>query len=162
IADNVPAIIAYFNRNVVYEFANAGVGGLLGVDPGTLIGHTLREAAGEETYRAIEPHVIAALCGERVTYERVARGGNEDRPHEVTFIPDVVADGSIRGFFALSYDVTERKRTEQILDSLARHDALTGLANRREFETRLHAAIAVRTTAAQPLALMLIDIDWFK
>jgi diguanylate cyclase (GGDEF)-like protein/PAS domain S-box-containing protein len=158
IADNVPAIIAYFNRNVVYEFANQGVGNLLGVESSTLIGRTLREATGEEVYRVIEPHVIAALCGERRTYERIAG----ERHYEVTFIPDIVSDGSVRGFFALSYDITERKLAEQTLDRLARRDALTGLPNRREFDERLQAAIEVQQKTHEPLILILIDVDHFK
>jgi diguanylate cyclase (GGDEF)-like protein/PAS domain S-box-containing protein len=162
IADNVPAIIAYFNRNGVYEFANAATGEMLGVDPQTLIGRTLREAAGEETYGVIQQYVVAALCGERVTYERLANVRGVERHYEVTFMPDVIADGSVRGFFALSYDVSERKRIELLLDRLAREDALTGLPNRREFESRVQRAIETRRHMPRGMVLMLMDVDHFK
>ena len=158
VADSVPAVIAHFDRNGVYTFANQGVGELLGVAPHSLLGKTLREASGEALYAVISPHVVRALCGERVTYEGIAAVRGEQRHYEVTFVPDVLANGEVNGFFALSYDITERKQTEVKLDRLARVDTLTGLANRREFQHRLDAALA-RATAT---ALLLIDVDHFK
>ena len=162
IANAMPAIIAYLDKNCVYEFANSEVGELMRRDPAELIGMTLREAIGEATYKVIEPYVISALCGEKVTYERVALLRGEKRHLEVTFIPDVTPDGSVCGFFALSYDITERKQTELSLSQQARRDSLTGLANRREFEQRLEAATALHNQKARPIALMLIDVDRFK
>jgi len=102
--------------------------------------------------------VVAALCGERVTYERVADVRGQQRHYEVTFVPDVLGNGEVNGFFALSYDITERKQTEAALDRLARVDTLTGLANRREFQRRLDDALA--RTAAK--GLLVIDVDHFK
>jgi len=158
IADSVPAIIAHFDRNGAYTFANSGVGELLGMDPRTLIGRTLREVTGEALYAQIAPHVVAALCGERVTYERIAKVQGVERHYEVTFVPDVLPNGEVDGFFALSYDITERKQTEAMLDRLARVDTLTGLANRREFQRRLD--LALQHDGAK--ALLLIDVDHFK
>jgi diguanylate cyclase (GGDEF)-like protein len=45
------------------------------------------------------------------------------------------------------------------MDSLARHDALTGLMNRFEFENRVAAALH---DDAQPCALLYLDLDQFK
>ena len=48
------------------------------------------------------------------------------------------------------------------LDELARVDALTGLANRREFD-RIYAEECARTRrGAAPLAIIMVDIDFFK
>jgi diguanylate cyclase (GGDEF)-like protein/PAS domain S-box-containing protein len=158
VADNVPALIAHVDPNGVYTFANSAVGEMFSVAAHTLVGRTVRETMGERDYAAIAPHVVAALCGERVTYERVANVRGEQRDYEVTFVPDVLANSEVNGFFALSYDITERKRSEAALDRLARVDTLTGLANRREFQRRLEAALA--NTGAK--GLLLIDVDHFK
>ncbi|MCC6563128.1 MAG: GGDEF domain-containing protein [Xanthomonadales bacterium] len=48
--------------------------------------------------------------------------------------------------------------TEQQLEREARYDALTGLANRREFESRLTDALAQATT----VALLFLDLDHLK
>jgi len=45
---------------------------------------------------------------------------------------------------------------------LAVHDALTGLPNRALFETTLDRLVAARSTAGQPFAIMMLDLDRFK
>lgn len=48
------------------------------------------------------------------------------------------------------------------LDELARHDPLTGLANRREVLTRLKAELSRSQRGFHPLSLLIFDIDHFK
>lgn len=48
------------------------------------------------------------------------------------------------------------------LDDLARHDALTGLANRTVFGERLAAEVTRHAAAELPLALVLLDLNGFK
>jgi diguanylate cyclase (GGDEF)-like protein len=48
------------------------------------------------------------------------------------------------------------------LSKMSAADPLTGLANRRTFEEALRAQIAKAEASAQPLSLILIDIDHFK
>jgi len=61
-----------------------------------------------------------------------------------------------------------RQAQQQLLDSnrqlehVARHDALTGLANRRSFDEALVRETARSRRSATPLALLMIDIDHFK
>ncbi len=49
-----------------------------------------------------------------------------------------------------------------VLANLARHDSLTGLANRRFFDEYLAEQIAIANRFHRPLALILCDIDHFK
>jgi diguanylate cyclase (GGDEF)-like protein/PAS domain S-box-containing protein len=59
-------------------------------------------------------------------------------------------------------DISEQRQLTELLSHQASHDALTGLYNRREFERRLHAALAA-TAVGSPLAVLLyIDLDQFK
>ena len=53
-----------------------------------------------------------------------------------------------------------RQRTE--LESLARTDMLTGLANRREFMARLVQESQRQRRGEQPLSLVMLDVDHFK
>jgi diguanylate cyclase (GGDEF)-like protein len=48
------------------------------------------------------------------------------------------------------------------LKDLAQIDGLTGLANRRTFDTRLLSGWLRAAAAAEPLALLMIDVDHFK
>jgi len=59
-------------------------------------------------------------------------------------------------------DISDQKERERQLEQLARHDVLTGLANRQLFQQELDAAIANADTHGGGVALMLIDVDLFK
>ncbi|PZQ74169.1 MAG: sensor domain-containing diguanylate cyclase [Variovorax paradoxus] len=48
------------------------------------------------------------------------------------------------------------------LSHLVRHDALTGLANRRYLDSMLEEAVARGSASRNPLALLMIDVDHFK
>jgi diguanylate cyclase (GGDEF)-like protein len=50
----------------------------------------------------------------------------------------------------------------RLLDAQARQDALTGLGNRRSFNETLEREFRRAARSAQPLSLVLIDIDHFK
>ncbi len=59
-------------------------------------------------------------------------------------------------------DISEQRQLTELLSHQASHDALTELYNRREFERRLHGALAA-TAFGTPLAVLLyIDLDQFK
>jgi diguanylate cyclase (GGDEF)-like protein len=50
----------------------------------------------------------------------------------------------------------------QTLERLAMQDELTGLANRRQFDTSLKNEFSRAVRNASSLALIMIDVDWFK
>ena len=54
------------------------------------------------------------------------------------------------------------RAAEQQLEREARFDALTGLANRREFERRLHATLDASRRDGHRVALLFLDIDRLK
>lgn len=56
----------------------------------------------------------------------------------------------------------QMKRARDELSELAMHDPLTGLANRRLLEQRLHSELAQLGRDGGELALLLLDIDYFK
>ncbi|SDN60948.1 EAL domain-containing protein [Vreelandella arcis] len=59
-------------------------------------------------------------------------------------------------------DITERKQSEDQIEFLAFHDPLTHLPNRRLFQKRLDAIIAIKNKAQTYAGVMLIDLDHFK
>ncbi|KVF78271.1 diguanylate cyclase [Burkholderia sp. FL-7-2-10-S1-D7] len=60
-------------------------------------------------------------------------------------------------------DVTTRRRSEQHIRHLARHDALTGLPNRHELHAQLKRMLAHRPRLpGATLAVMYLDLDGFK
>jgi diguanylate cyclase (GGDEF)-like protein len=72
----------------------------------------------------------------------------------------------IRGFM---FDISERKKTEQELiklqkelEELSFKDGLTGVANRRMFDSVIETEWLKARQNKQPLSLIIIDIDFFK
>jgi diguanylate cyclase (GGDEF)-like protein/PAS domain S-box-containing protein len=68
------------------------------------------------------------------------------------------ADGVLEYFIAIIQNIQARKQLEQE----ARHDALTGLSNRRALDELLPVAQARADRTQLKLALMFIDLDGFK
>ncbi|ANP47312.1 putative bifunctional diguanylate cyclase/phosphodiesterase [Candidatus Viadribacter manganicus] len=62
----------------------------------------------------------------------------------------------------LSAEIGEREAAEARAQSLARHDPLTGLANRRHFLEELERRLALVGTEECAFALMFVDLDRFK
>jgi len=70
--------------------------------------------------------------------------------------------GSLRGFVKIMRDNTARKIAEEQIAYLANHDPLTGLANRVQFNNRLHDALAHAKRDNSYIAVLLLDLDRFK
>jgi diguanylate cyclase (GGDEF)-like protein len=70
-----------------------------------------------------------------------------------------MADG---GWLATHEDITERRRAEAEIVHLARHDALTGLANRAEFNAKLEEVSRRLKRNGGAVTVMMIDLDRFK
>jgi diguanylate cyclase (GGDEF)-like protein len=62
----------------------------------------------------------------------------------------------------LQREVTGRKVAERAAHSLARHDVLTGLPNRRVFAEEIKTAIKKTAAGQTSYAVLLIDLDRFK
>ena len=70
--------------------------------------------------------------------------------------------GELIGVVMVFHDVTESRKLSQQLIYQARHDALTGLINRREFEERLEHSIDQARINQYDHALLYMDLDQFK
>jgi diguanylate cyclase (GGDEF)-like protein/PAS domain S-box-containing protein len=162
ITDNLPALVAYIDRDERYRFLNAHVGRVFGLDPEAALGRTMRDVRGDATYAALAPHVAAALRGEATTFSYADRVGGRTVQYQSNYVPDVDADGRVHGFYAMTFDITELHETQRQLELLARVDVLTGLPNRRQFDERIDEAMRRARRSQRALAVMYLDIDHFK
>jgi diguanylate cyclase (GGDEF)-like protein len=98
-------------------------------------------------------------------FERATRYAVEHHLMNLVMLTNCMGMGfvvaTVRKSFLLRRAITARMAAESIAEATARHDALTGLANRRLLQERLDAALATRNPVA-PFAAMLIDLDRFK
>ncbi len=68
---------------------------------------------------------------------------------------------AVRKSILLRRAIAARLAAESMAEASARHDVLTGLANRRLLRERLENALATRNPRS-PFAVMLVDLDRFK
>jgi diguanylate cyclase (GGDEF)-like protein/PAS domain S-box-containing protein len=112
ITDNLPALIAYVDTHERYRFANAMVGRVFGVDPSLLIGRTMLEVRGDAVYAGLAEHVERALGGNLVTFEGHGPGKDRDYHYRSTYVPDVGPAGEVRGFYAMTFDISDLKESQ--------------------------------------------------
>ncbi len=98
------------------------------------------------------------------TASRIGRGEVKthavDMPWVAEFIPLAVALDDMSA--QLVAREQELRDSNSQLRELANIDALTGLANRRTFNTQLAAEWKMAAKLQQPLAVLMIDVDHFK
>lgn len=92
---------------------------------------------------------------------------------EYVWIRDVVhvvrKDGEVEALVGFMFDISERKKTEEHLVRLQKQleeysfqDGLTGIANRRMFDTVLAREWSTAQRTGAPLSAIVLDIDYFK
>lgn len=162
ITDSIPAMISHIDAEQRYLFANAFTGQVFGIDTASMIGKTVREVRGEALFEEIREQMERVLRGEAVSFEGTTQVAGRTYHYKSNYMPDLDAQGAVRVFFALTFDITQMKDAEAALDRLARVDSLTGVANRRQFEERLAVALAHGRRKGEGVALLCVDIDHFK
>jgi diguanylate cyclase (GGDEF)-like protein/PAS domain S-box-containing protein len=70
--------------------------------------------------------------------------------------------GEVLGAVLVFHDVSEQRRMSGEMSYRATHDALTGLVNRAEFETRLERLLRKSHEEQSEHALLYLDLDQFK
>jgi diguanylate cyclase (GGDEF)-like protein/PAS domain S-box-containing protein len=115
LADNVPALIAYFDaEDMKCLFANKAYAQMWGWDEVSIIGRTVEEVIGAEGFREIEPHIERTRRGESVTYERtVAAAEGGTRVLEVNLRPQRDAHDGTVSAVVLIHDITRHRLAEQ-------------------------------------------------
>lgn len=141
-------------------------------DGGELIGQTFETLIRRSLARGSITDALG--CEEEWLRERLAGRGRLERP-----LLRPRADGRWMHLYEVTtpsgclvmarLDVSELvqktealERSNELLEQLSITDALTGLANRRQFDRHLHAEWQRSMRNHQPISLLLIDVDHFK
>jgi diguanylate cyclase (GGDEF)-like protein/PAS domain S-box-containing protein len=86
----------------------------------------------------------------------------QGRDYEIRLEPLRDAAGGVGGYIAAGFDITDRKRSEDQVRYQATHDALTGLANYREFLDSLEREVRRSGRANRPFGVLLLDVNDLK
>ncbi len=124
----------------------------------------------EDRARVVDYCVAQSKAGtdHEADYRALTRDGG------YVWIRDVVhvvrnAEGEVEALVGFMFDISERKKTEEALISLQKElealsfkDGLTGVPNRRMFDSVMEEEWERARRNSQPLSLIMVDIDFFK
>jgi diguanylate cyclase (GGDEF)-like protein/PAS domain S-box-containing protein len=176
VANNVPALISYVDREQRYRFSNRTYDDWFGIAHERMQGRTIAEVFGEEAYGRMRQEIERCMRGESVEFEFAIAEGGKHRALQVSCVPHLGSEGEVLGFYMLANDVTVLKRAQEDLhvaavqlqhdarrlEFLAHHDTLTGLPNRAMFADRAREAVAHARRHAKTAAFLFLDMDNFK
>jgi len=133
ITDALPILIAYIDENQRYLYTNRTYEVWFGKSRSSLQGKLIKEVLGKENYQRIQPYIESALGGATVSFEIQIIADNGS-PYWVSasYIPDVDANGEVKGFFSMINDITDRKAIDRMKSefiSIASHEMRTPLTS---------------------------------
>ncbi|KRB79176.1 sensor domain-containing protein [Noviherbaspirillum sp. Root189] len=151
-----------------------GNGEIMTINPAftDITGYTETEAVGKnirilnsdretpECYRQMTKSVRAEGRWQGELWARRKNGEDFLRRLSVNTIYN--ADGSVQCRVGLFSDITKKRETDELIWRQANFDTLTGLPNRSMFHDRLGQAIKQANRADQQVALLFLDLDFFK
>src|SRR5206468_11549526 len=157
--EQMPGLVWVADQNLRIT-ANWGTG-LPGkaIRAGSLVGKTVGEfrSAGDPHATPLAEH-YDALQGDHCECEY----RRKQRTLEIRVGPLRSCTGEITGCIGVATDVTHRKETEEHIHHQATHDALTGIANYREFMDTLEREVRRADRGHHAFTVLLLDLDDLK
>lgn len=133
ITDALPVLIAYIDNQQRYCYNNRNYETWFGKPCTELLGLHMKELLSTTHYQTALPYIEKVLSGHSVTFEaELINDRGNHRWVRPTYIPDIDSDGTVKGFFAMVDDITERKAVEQMKSefvSIASHEMRTPLTS---------------------------------
>ncbi len=161
---NMSEILCLFDADNRLIVGNDRLGAMLGLSTGIIASGMTIQDIGALADEASDPSIIDP----RKLFELILRLKDAGKPQSqaldmangrriaVNFAP---MDND--GWLVTLEDMTEQRRSEAKIAYMARHDALTGLANRVLFHDRLTEALS-RCLRGERCAVLYLDLDHFK
>jgi len=152
------------DRNGVIEYVNPGFEKTTGYSRDEALGQTPRlmksGKQGAGFYKKLWDTILAGDVFSEVFVNRRKDGGLYYEEKTISPLKDPA--GEVTHFVATGKDVTERMQTQERLQHMAQHDALTELPNRVLFLDRLKQALARARWHERLVAVLFVDMDRFK
>jgi PAS domain S-box-containing protein len=139
VADALPIMIGFIDRNERYRFVNRALADWFELPRREILGRTVRDMLSEEDYRARQPLMAAAFAGERewfaADFHHPTRGL---LAVQADYVPQKDGRGEVVGMILLVQDITEQRIAERALkESEARFRRIADSAPAMMWVTRL-------------------------
>jgi diguanylate cyclase (GGDEF)-like protein/PAS domain S-box-containing protein len=166
IVDTIPAMV-FLKRasDLRFESFNRAGEELLGFHATDLIGKNDYDFFPKEQadfFTSEDRKVLAGNNALEIPEEIITTAKGEQRILHTRKIAVRNRFGHVTHLLGVSLDITDRKKYEAQIETLAFFDPLTGLPNRRLMQDRLLQTMASSKRSGKQGALMMIDLDNFK
>jgi len=166
IIENGPSpIIVKSIPDLRYLLVNRAAEKYLGIGRSAMLGKTSADIMPQSSVENIdaEDHKLIA-SGEPAFLDEhaVVTPANGTRFVTATRLSVAGPDGTPQYLISVINDLTERKRSEQRIEHMAHHDALTELPNRSAFNDCIVSTIGLASVSGENFALLSMDLDRFK
>jgi diguanylate cyclase (GGDEF)-like protein len=150
------------------DFMNAAAEWLTNCDGENVVGRPLQallrivdEKTGVEDHEIMQRLLSGATIPATARPQLLVRADLSSTAVSLTGTP-LRIEGAVAGAVLVLHDKSREQEYISRLSWQASHDALTDLANRREFETRLETALGRHSLTPAKHALIFLDLDQFK
>ena len=141
VADSLPVLIGFVDRDLVYRFANHAYRDWFGRSPEEVVGRRVESIVGTGGMAPRRTAMDRALAGEAQRFELAwPHLDGRRREAEIRYLPRTTRGGAVDGFHIFVLDITDRKEIEeQLEDRVAERTAALEeeLASRARLEARL-------------------------
>jgi PAS domain S-box-containing protein len=154
ITDTVPALVARYDLQRRFLFANRAHERWSGLPVSHLIGRSLSEVYGDDLIGSREAFIRRVEAGESVSFESLRDSPTLGRRLLlVTLAPEFDSDGTVRGHISVVTDITDRHVLEEHLRESQKMDSIGTLAGgiAHDFNNVLGAIIGNVEIALQEL-----------
>jgi PAS domain S-box-containing protein len=154
ILDGIPGMVGYWTDGLRNCFANQAYVDWFGLAPEAIRHRHMSEVLGPDLFERNRPYIDGALAGQRQRFERqipIPDKPGQFRHSEAHYIPDI-ANGHVRGFLVLVFDISESKKAEHAAEAanLAKSDFLANISH--EVRTPLNAMFGLAQVGARQAA----------
>jgi diguanylate cyclase (GGDEF)-like protein/PAS domain S-box-containing protein len=112
--------------------------------------------------QVLQEHLDGQRGRYNAQYRLRNRNGHYLWVHDRGRICEHDAAGKPSRMVGMVQNITDQKTTEQRLQAMASHDALTGLLNRRECDQTLQRQLDLCRRLELPMGMIFFDLDFFK
>jgi diguanylate cyclase (GGDEF)-like protein/PAS domain S-box-containing protein len=159
-----PVSVIITDTKGIIRYVNPKFTKLMGYSAEEAVGQTPRLIKGgflpREFYQQMWQTILAGQEWHGVFQNRTKDGA---LVWEVASISPIRDDqGAVTHFVGVKEDITELKTLQEQVDHMARHDQLTGLPNRFQFNDRFQQALAQAKRRNGRFAVIYLDLDNFK
>ncbi len=150
--------------NLTYTYASDKSLSIKGFAPAELLGKTPMDFMPEEDrteFAAVARRAVTEKAPFSFQHRNIGANG-QTQWEEINGMPICDASGTVTGLRGAGMNITEKKKSEEIIWQQANLNTLTQLPNRRLFNDRLEQSIRNCLRDNTNLAVLFLDLDKFK